>query len=434
MTQAIELILAECLDAMADGSMSVADCLLKYPDEAERLEPLLLMAAELHTAPVIALRPAFEATAKVRLFDRLERAEGAVPSPTPQPLETADWPWWRRLFAPSKRPLWAAAAAMIVLLLWVGVTQPFAPDDMEESFVEASVTPSAVEVALAYWESATIHLSNIEQALAAQDTTTAVQTLGEFVAQVNQVQAAVQVIEDSATRKNTAAQIQSQLYSAQVDLAQLPPLGESDQPVVEAVNTIQQADVVLQMVIREETEDPLDALLLEGHWTGDSLMAVLLFAENGHAAAAETAAQQYIVQMNVLFDLLEITTSVSDVAELIDLLVVQQALLIELQEQKLLNSAVMDQLWQVWHVLTAQLSQRWPAAVAMLELTATPSLTPSVTPTSTSSMTPTPTLTPPPTQTPTLTSTPTATNTRWPTVTPSATAVPTVPPPPPPPP
>lgn len=437
MTQAIELILAECLEAIENGSMSVADCLQRYPDTAETLEPLLLMAVELQAVPTIAPRPAFQATAKARLFDRLEREEAAAPDPAPPPMETARLPWWRRLFVPAARPVWAAAAVMAVLVfLWIGIARPFAPNGTEiiAEAPTATITPSAAEVALAYWAAATTHLADIEQALVEEDTETAAQSLHAFVAQITQVESAVQVIDDGAARKDTAVEIQTQLYNTKIELAQLPPFGEDDQPVVEAVRTIQQADAALQMVIREETKDPEEALLLEGRWAADSLMAVLQLAENGHLAAAETAAQQYIVQMNVLFELLDGVFAPSKIEDLVNILRIQRELLPELQGQMVLPTAVMEQVWQVWHLLTAQLNERWPTAVAMLELTLTPSLTPSATATATPSMTPTPTLTPSPTHTPTVSPTPTATNTRWPTVTPSPTAVPTVPPPPPPPP
>lgn len=440
MTQAIESILAECLDAIEDGSMSVADCLQKYSDEAETLESLLLMATELRAVPSIAPRPAFQAASKSRLLDRLEREEAAASAAAPEPIETSSGTtsrsWWQRLFGPVARPLWAAAALALIAFLMIARPWSYTAHDVATVVIEdlPSPTKTASELALGQWEMAGASLMTIQEAVADNDATTAVQTLEQFVAQVDQTQAAVQNIEDRAARKQAAVQIQTQLYSTQIELAQLPQLGENNRAVVEAMRTTQRADATLQAVIRAETNNPTEALLLEGRWAGDSLMAVLRFAENGYPDIAETAALQYITHMNVLYDLLDQVSSTSDVKELVNILMGQQALLVELQEQMVLSTAVMEQLWQVWHLLTAQLSEQWPTAVTMLNLTATPSLTPSATATATPSMTPTLTRTPSPTHTPSVTPTPTATNTRWPTVTPSATFIPTVAPPPPPPP
>ena len=49
-------ILADCIDAMNLGA-SVEDCLERYPQQAERLRPALLLASRVSQTPMAPVRP-----------------------------------------------------------------------------------------------------------------------------------------------------------------------------------------------------------------------------------------------------------------------------------------------------------------------------------------------------------------------------------------
>src|SRR5207245_9272851 len=63
-----ESIVAECLEAMREGA-SVESCLVRYPQQMERLRPALMLAERLSKTPAAAARP----QAKDQSWRKLER-------------------------------------------------------------------------------------------------------------------------------------------------------------------------------------------------------------------------------------------------------------------------------------------------------------------------------------------------------------------------
>ncbi|MEO8456284.1 MAG: DUF5666 domain-containing protein [Chloroflexota bacterium] len=81
-----ESILAECIDAMQFGS-SVEDCLERYPRQAEKLRPALLLAQKVSKTPQAALRPGAQDIGWKRVEKRLaELQTGQKPTFIPSAI------------------------------------------------------------------------------------------------------------------------------------------------------------------------------------------------------------------------------------------------------------------------------------------------------------------------------------------------------------
>ncbi len=77
-------ILAECIEAVEDGRLTIAQCLTQYPQYGESLEALLPLAMTLRQAPEVAPSAAFQQDARQRLLKKL-------------PPQTHGLPFWARL-------------------------------------------------------------------------------------------------------------------------------------------------------------------------------------------------------------------------------------------------------------------------------------------------------------------------------------------------
>ena len=77
-------ILAECIEAVEDGRLTIAQCLSQYPQYGESLEALLPLAMTLRQAPEVAPSAAFQQDARQRLLKKL-------------PPQTQSLPFWARL-------------------------------------------------------------------------------------------------------------------------------------------------------------------------------------------------------------------------------------------------------------------------------------------------------------------------------------------------
>jgi len=77
MSEAIEKILAECLDQMEAGA-SLESCLADFPEQASELEPLLQMTQQMKQLSKVGPRPAFARGARLNLENQLRIPEGAV--------------------------------------------------------------------------------------------------------------------------------------------------------------------------------------------------------------------------------------------------------------------------------------------------------------------------------------------------------------------
>lgn len=60
-------ILEKCLDELADGASTVDECLVRYPEQATQLKPLLLTAARLQSGRVVQPSAVFKARARAKL-------------------------------------------------------------------------------------------------------------------------------------------------------------------------------------------------------------------------------------------------------------------------------------------------------------------------------------------------------------------------------
>ena len=61
-----DLILDECLADLHAKRATVADCLARYPDQADELKPLLEMAEQLEAMPGVQPRVAFKQATRAR--------------------------------------------------------------------------------------------------------------------------------------------------------------------------------------------------------------------------------------------------------------------------------------------------------------------------------------------------------------------------------
>ncbi len=105
----IDLILDECLNDIRAGRATLAECLAKYPDQAEELAPLLELGSALTQVSDVLPSPAFQQATRARL---LQLPQQPVQRERPRPFFT--------LFAMP--PMRIAAAALVVLIALVGFT------------------------------------------------------------------------------------------------------------------------------------------------------------------------------------------------------------------------------------------------------------------------------------------------------------------------
>ena len=121
--------LNDCLDRLVQGE-DIGECLRRYPNQADELEPLLYVAQATIRAAESA-KP--DPSAKARNFARFSRAVEAMPQPArasdsssasgPRVARRRRWDWrawlpWR--WAPAMRPVVAAMALLMVFALGAG--------------------------------------------------------------------------------------------------------------------------------------------------------------------------------------------------------------------------------------------------------------------------------------------------------------------------
>jgi hypothetical protein len=123
-TQTFTDILAECAEAVANGRLTIADCLNQHPTHQAELADLLPLLSKLQTGRQVTPAPAFRQTARQRLLDRLEPAAPvAVPvsAIAPPSLWHRLQAWWADATAVSPRPSLAWSLALVLILfLFVG--------------------------------------------------------------------------------------------------------------------------------------------------------------------------------------------------------------------------------------------------------------------------------------------------------------------------
>ncbi len=101
-SQEFNNILNECLERLLKGE-SIEQCLLRYPEQTDELEPLLLTAQVTKQASAIQPRPEFRARARYQFRSELRQAESRRGRPF--------FAW---------QPRWATAVIVVMVLVLVG--------------------------------------------------------------------------------------------------------------------------------------------------------------------------------------------------------------------------------------------------------------------------------------------------------------------------
>ena len=108
-------ILGICLESIERGEMSIPQCLARYPEYRQELEPLLITAATFQAAPEIAPSPAFRGAARTRLMNLIP--DNPVTNSVPvRPHKQIKQPIWKRRFAMT----WAIVIALVATLIGGG--------------------------------------------------------------------------------------------------------------------------------------------------------------------------------------------------------------------------------------------------------------------------------------------------------------------------
>ena len=108
-----EDILAECIDDIKAGRVSIEDCLGRYPSVRGQLEPLLRVALEIREPQDVKPSPSFKMKARVRLMDQIHSRPAGI-----------GWPWRRyniqmKPFAYVKRFGMSMAGVILAIVLAV---------------------------------------------------------------------------------------------------------------------------------------------------------------------------------------------------------------------------------------------------------------------------------------------------------------------------
>ena len=121
MGRSFDEILAECLEAVAQGQRTVEDCLAIYPQWSDRLEPLLRLGKRLGESCLPEADPAFQEAARNRFLAAVQ-ARAAVSRPAqgffPAPRALSQW-LWRLAPAAGWRPV-ATGVALAMLMIFLG--------------------------------------------------------------------------------------------------------------------------------------------------------------------------------------------------------------------------------------------------------------------------------------------------------------------------
>lgn len=107
----LETALDGCLEALASGEMTLEECLVRYPEHALELRPLLLAAVRVSDSPAIAPSPQFRARAREQLVAHMR----AHPQPVSPRAVLA-----RSSFASRARGLAGALASAVLVLAVAG--------------------------------------------------------------------------------------------------------------------------------------------------------------------------------------------------------------------------------------------------------------------------------------------------------------------------
>ncbi len=114
MNDPIAQALAECLDHLRAGDMTLEECLERYPGLEDEIAPLLDMAVDLQNAPSPEIRPQFARTAQVRLMKKIAAKEEQFP--------VTFWQRLRYVIKQGLRTNWSIrpATALVLIVVLMG--------------------------------------------------------------------------------------------------------------------------------------------------------------------------------------------------------------------------------------------------------------------------------------------------------------------------
>lgn len=120
MSQNFEQILDECIFRLSIGE-TIDSCLEKYPHDAARLQPLLMLSSGLHQIPLMKASPPAVMAGKERLLARIYQKEFLEPVSTKEQNRYTEQvkshsPWFRKEVMPMKLGLKIVSSLLAVLL------------------------------------------------------------------------------------------------------------------------------------------------------------------------------------------------------------------------------------------------------------------------------------------------------------------------------
>ncbi|HIP71016.1 MAG TPA: hypothetical protein EYH05_06430, partial [Anaerolineae bacterium] len=192
-------VLAECIEAIEQDRMTLADCLARYPEYAADLEALLPVMTEMRTAPPVSPSLAFRQEARQHLLRQLP----PIPNENVTFFQALRHSWQNiGLFQPTRRVsmTWIIIIATVVSIFAGGGAAAYAADaavpgdplyaldlTLEEMRLSLASTPEArVTLQLAFAEE---RLEEAQALAAANDTTNLPEALtgyGEAIAAIAQ--------------------------------------------------------------------------------------------------------------------------------------------------------------------------------------------------------------------------------------------------------
>lgn len=171
-------VLDDCLSSMRAG-VDLEACLLRYPDHADELRPLLQAARDVGAVRPPAPAAAARMAGRRRMLAALARKQALRPGsdrPSFCPVQMTAWLKARKMA--SARPVWqwAAAAVAVILALVGGTTAAFAASLPGDVLYPVKLAAHQVQVALTLDENAREQLVERFNAAHRQDVRAAMQT------------------------------------------------------------------------------------------------------------------------------------------------------------------------------------------------------------------------------------------------------------------
>ena len=382
-------ILDECLTAVLDGRLSIAECVARYPAYQQELEELLPLATQLSHLPAVTPSAEFRARSPQRLMARLAAAPVPIPPPAPTPAPSW-WTNWRSWLGERQTVTWsmASAAVALVILVLVWQTRP-SPDPV-------IVIPTVIPVAVLPTD--TTAPPTAEPAPpTAEPAQPLAEQLATQIAQANTQLAQASTAADPAEAEANYRTSLEQLTAAQTTLATAETLATPEQLTLATIldaqwqsyqmallsdapnlapaavqglaTELQAAQQTYQTLALAQADTPVDEASLRLLWASRALSTAVAWAEQGQLDLASAAIQEYTAHWQSWQALPStIAMETQAAAEL----AVQQPLLAQLAAYPALSSAAVA----VWEATAAQLIEQTPPATEVLRPTETPTAIP----------------------------------------------------------